>query len=135
MTDPQGNSDTETRLVPVTNRPPTANTPSFTPAVPNVGQAINFTGSGEDPDGQPLGGYEWDFNYISGNFTVDATGENPTLAGGYATGGTKTVAMRVFDAEGLRSSPVLTDVELNEAPSLDVDYEVVLPSQIPIRIS
>jgi PKD repeat protein len=131
VTDPQGNADTETKLVPVTNRPPTATPPTFNPTVPNVGQSVSFTGSGADPDGQPLGGYEWDFNYTSDNFTVDAAGQSPTLANGYATAGSKTVAMRVFDAEGLRSAPATSVVDVNGVPVADIGFTAVLPTPNP----
>jgi PKD repeat protein len=96
-----------------TNQPPQA-VPGG-PYTVNEGSLVTFDGSGSrDPDGSIVK-YEWDLNYDSRAFTVDATGQ--TASPSYPDGPTTiTVALRVTDDKGA-SHIAVTQVKVeNVAP-------------------
>jgi PKD repeat protein len=97
ITDSNGATATTTRTLSVTNRAPTA---SFT-ATPNpalTGQTVSYSAAGSsDPDGT-IGKYEWD---LDGNGSYETnTGIIGTAISSYATGGNRTVGLRLTDNLG-----------------------------------
>jgi PKD repeat protein len=132
VTDPQNNSDVETRIVTVGNRSPTASftfrgTSPVTPDVPDVGEPINFESTSTDPDGdQTIIDWDWDLD-DDGQFD-DASG--PTVQHAYSTPGNKTVGLRVTDSSGATHSTTRT-VPVNAAPhgAFTFSPEFPLPGQ------
>lgn len=63
--------------------------------------------------------YEWDFDYDGVNFDVDATGQQVTVAGGYANVGTYQVALRVSDnfPDQPQTNINVCTVEITTAPA------------------
>jgi len=97
VTDSNGATATTTRTLTVTNRAPTA---SFT-ATPNpalTGQTVSYSAAGSsDPDGT-IAKYEWD---LDGNGSFEtSTGTTASASSSYATGGNRTVGLRVTDNLG-----------------------------------
>jgi PKD repeat protein len=80
------------------NRGPTVNAGG--PYTGNVGAAIQFAGSGADPDGDPLT-FSWDFGD-----GATATGTDPTHT--YAAAGVYTVTLSVVDPFGASSAAQTT---------------------------
>jgi PKD repeat protein len=96
----------------ITNNPPTArlavshvDQPEGTAGV-DVGEAVNFNGSGSDAGGDPndaIARYEWD---LDGNPSTGAdgfelnTGTTATASRSYSTTGPLTVRLRVTDSKG-----------------------------------
>jgi PKD repeat protein len=122
VTDPQGNSDTETRIVTVRNAPPTASftftgANPVTPSVPDVNEQITFRSTSTDPDGNAtITSFEWDLDYVGTTFTVDRVGNEIQHA--YPTAGTRRVALRVTDSSGAQSNPVaVQNVRVNALPT------------------
>jgi PKD repeat protein len=132
VTDPQNNSDVETRIVTVGNRPPIASftfrgTSPATPDVPDVGEPIDFESTSTDPDGnQTIVDWDWDLD-DDGQFD-DASG--PTVRHAYSTPGNKTVGLRVTDSSGATHSTTRT-VPVNAAPhgAFTFSPEFPLPGQ------
>ena len=117
VTDPEGNSDTETKIVAVAGSAPTA---SFTfsgrnpatPGVPDVGETIDFTSTSTDPNGAAdIARLDWD---LDGDGQFD-DGSGPTIAHSFATPGNKTVGLLVTDTSGLTHSTTRT-VRVNAPP-------------------
>ena len=97
VTDSGGSIDVATQTVPVAANPAPTATFTFTPARPNVAQAITYNAAGStDDEPIPATGYAWDYDN-DGAFD-DATGVAPT--GSFATAGAKTVRLQVTDADG-----------------------------------
>lgn len=98
------------------NTPPTA---SFTvetdPVVRN--EAVRFdASSSEDPDGTIVT-YEWDWD---DDGTFEARTGDPTIEHTFATGGTRTVTLRVTDDDGATSE---TAVTFNVFIDIDIDIK------------
>jgi PKD repeat protein len=132
VTDPQNNSDVETRIVTVGNRSPIASftfrgTSPVTLDVPDVGEPINFESTSTDPDGnETIIDWDWDLD-DDGQFD-DASG--PTVQHAYSTPGNKTVGLRVTDSSGATHSTTRT-VPVNAAPhgAFTFSPEFPLPGQ------
>jgi PKD repeat protein len=121
VTDADGAAATTTRSVTV-NAPPQAAF-SFTPARPNVGQAITYNAAGSTDDAAiSATGYAWDYDN-DGAFD-DATGQAPT--GSFATAGQKTVRLQVTDADGATSVATAT-VTVNSPPTVDFTFTPAAP--------
>ncbi|HEY9375778.1 MAG TPA: PKD domain-containing protein, partial [Jiangellaceae bacterium] len=105
--------------------PPSA---SFTisDTTPNVGQNITFTSTATDPDGD-ITTREWDFNF-DGSFNVSATGASVSTS--YATGGAKTVALRVTDGPGDPTTTPPGDGSVDVDTSVQ-SFTVTVPNQNP----
>ena len=84
---------------PPVNQPPTANAGG--PYNGTVGQAVAFSGSGTDPDSDPLT-FSWNF----GDGTPAATGPTPSHT--YAQAGDFTVTLTVSDGRGGTTSATAT---------------------------
>jgi PKD repeat protein len=118
VTDPEGNSDTETKIVAVAGSAPTA---SFTfsgrnpatPGVPDVGETIDFTSTSTDPNGAgDIARFDWDLDG-DGQFN---NGSGPTISHSFNTPGPKTVGLLVTDLSGLSHSTTRT-VRVNALPT------------------
>lgn len=120
VTDPQNNSDVETKIVPVANRAPVASfnfagTNPVTPSVPDVGEGINFVSTATDPDGDDTV-VDWDWD-LDGNGTFEASGQ--TIQYSFDTAGNKTVGLRVTDSSGASNSTTRT-VTVNALPVANI---------------
>jgi PKD repeat protein len=118
VTDPENNSDTETKIVRVTGSAPSA---SFTfsgrnpatPGVPDVGETIDFTSTSTDPNGAgDIARFDWDLDG-DGQFN---NGSGPTISHSFNTPGPKTVGLLVTDLSGLSHSTTRT-VRVNALPT------------------
>jgi PKD repeat protein len=92
--DSGGLSDTDTAVVSVSNRPPTANAGPDKTGTP--GSAVTLSGSGSDPDGT-VTSYTW-------NAGDGATGSGTTITHAYANPGTYTATFTVRDNMGAQTS-------------------------------
>jgi PKD repeat protein len=94
--------------------PPANQAPSaafaFSPLAPQVGEAVGFAATAEDPDGT-VAAYAWDLDG-DGAFD-DASG--PTAQTTYATAGSRTVSLQVVDDGGLATVTART-VAVTDAP-------------------
>jgi PKD repeat protein len=98
----------------VDNQDPVADI-THSPPEPNPDQTVSFDGSGSDPgdlSGDSIVSYDWDLN-DDGTFD-DATGV--TSSRSYATGGNKTVGLRVEDEFGQTATATHT-FYVNMAPT------------------
>jgi hypothetical protein len=117
VTDPENNSDVETKIVPVGGNPPSASfnfsgTNPVTPAVPDVGETIDFTSTSTDPDGAgDIARLDWDLDG-DGQFN---NGSGERIQHSFATPGNKTVGLRVTDLSGNTHSTTRT-VRVNALP-------------------
>jgi PKD repeat protein len=99
------------------NSPPSASfnfsgTNPVTPNVPDVGEAVNFTSTSTDPDGnQTLVDWDWDLDG-DGQFN---NGSGPTIQHAFSTSRNKTVGLRVTDSSGAMHSTTRT-VRVNALP-------------------
>ncbi len=73
-----------------------------TPNVPDVGETVNFNGSGSSDADGPLAKFEWDLDG-NGSFETD-TGTTPTTVTSYASRGTRNVKLRVTDGFGITAT-------------------------------
>jgi PKD repeat protein len=118
VTDAAGASSSSTQTVTVLDEPPTA-VFATTPAVPTLGRAVSFDGSGSsDPDGR-IASYAWDF----GDGTT-GTGANATHA--YQSAGTYTVRLTVTDSAGGKATSTRA-VTVYAQPRATFSYSPVLP--------
>ena len=90
------------------------------PYTVNEGSPVNFIGSGYDPGADDIGSleYEWDFNYISPTFTIDASG-SPTVSPTYTDDGVYVAALRVIDSQ-FASGIGTTSVTIVNTPPTNV---------------
>jgi len=99
---------------PMPNRPPDGEIilPSEDPRIINIGQFVEFSGTGTDPDGDPIT-YQWDFGDPDVNdvYTVEATQAEPGLVQ-FDNPGTYTVSFTVADAEDVDPSPATRQVRV-----------------------
>ena len=96
VTDARGAENSATKTVTVANRPPTITSLTYDPSEPVAGQAVTFTVTAQDPDGDTITDWEWDFN---GDGTVDST-DAPPVSHTYDREGVYTVRVRAKDAGG-----------------------------------
>ena len=108
VTDGEGEQDTVTRAVVVTDRPVASFT--HTPEVPLVGNPVRLTDASTDADG--IAGWEWDFDYDGTTFTVDSTEQHPSVA----LDASSTVALRVTDTLGVVSDVATAEILLSGPP-------------------
>ncbi|MBI1729687.1 PKD domain-containing protein [Candidatus Acetothermia bacterium] len=112
VTDNQGatGSSTQTLFVQAAaNQPPVARIVLST-TTPQVGQPVTFNGqTSSDPDGS-ITSYRWD---IDGNGTIDST--SSLFQSSYASAGTYTVTLTVFDNLG-SSNSTSTTVTVSQTP-------------------
>lgn len=112
VTDSNGDSDTTTRTVSVTQVPVASFTATPNPA--SLGQTVGFDGSGSsDPDGTVVG-YEWDLDG-NGSFETD-TGAVATSSRSYGSAGTYAVKLRVTDDDGAKATATVNVVVANVLP-------------------
>lgn len=85
-----------TVAAPPENRRPVVTAVGVSPLAPEVGQAVTFTATATDPDGDPITGYEWDFG--DGSTVVPTTGAVASHT--FATSNVFAVRARARDAGG-----------------------------------
>ena len=123
VTDSGGSTDVASQTVPVAANPAPTASFTFTPARPNLNQAISFNAGGStDDEPIPATGYAWD-NDNDGAFD-DAIGVTQT--GSFATAGAKTVRLQVTDADGSASVTTAT-VTVNAPPVVDFTFAPTAP--------
>jgi|Deesub1362B_J571_1020462.scaffolds.fasta_scaffold00526_14 PKD repeat protein len=94
VTDARGAENSVTKTVTVANRPPTITALAYDPDEPLAGQAVTFTVTAQDPDGDPITDWEWDFG--DGTTSVQA----PPVVHTYGSEGVYIVRVRARDAGG-----------------------------------
>jgi len=113
VTDDNGDTGTSVIQVSVTDPPVAGLTAS--PASPLTGEETTLDGSSSsDPDGDPIARYEWDLDG-DGEYEVDG-GPAATTATQWASPGTRTVGLRVTDADGATATDTLDVVVRNRPP-------------------
>jgi PKD repeat protein len=106
------------QLTASTNQPPTATiTDPLSNVTINPGDAVQFAGSGSDPDGN-IAGYSWTF--AGGNPGASSSATPGTVT--YSTPGVFTASLSVTDNEGLASQAAtrtvtVSDFSLSATPS------------------
>ena len=100
--------------------PPTV-TVSVAPNVPQAGREATFTAKAADPDGPAAPAVAWDFD---GNGVFDAQGASVKHT--FATGGNKTVTVRVTDAAA-EVTQVQRAVSVNTPPVVSTDHSPASP--------
>jgi plastocyanin len=90
--------------------PPTTDF-SFMPASPTTGQAVGFTASATDPDGDAIASYKWHFD----DGTPDQTTPGPTVSHTYQSAGAHPVTLVATDARNTPSQPVTHTVTVSAA--------------------
>jgi PKD repeat protein len=123
ITDPADGQTTSVTQTLGVNAPPTASfsfagTNPITPAVPDVGELVNFSSSSGDSDGS-ISSYEWDLDG-DGEFD-DATVPNPSTS--YTENGTFDVKLRVTDNAGGVAVADSPDVRVNALPTATFSYQ------------
>lgn len=118
VTDSIGETDSETLIVTVGNKPPI---PSFTfsPKEPTIRDTVHFYDTSEDPDGTIV---SWYWNFGDGH---TSTIKDPTHV--YADKGSYTVTLRVTDDDGNSdlTTKILTFINLE--PTADFTYSPSSP--------
>ena len=104
--------DTATVSVNVPNKLPSVDF-SWSPRTVEKGDPVTFTSSSVDPDGKPLSKQEWDLDG-DGQYD-DAFGDTATRT--YTTTGSRTIGLRVTDADGGVSVGHLVLVPGNRPPT------------------
>jgi PKD repeat protein len=99
--------------------PPTAAL-VFSPAVPNIAAVVSFDGSGSSDSGGSIQGYTWDFGDGS-------SGSGATATHAYASGGDKTVTLKVTSAQDGATASVSHTVHVNVPPLAALDWAAVAP--------
>ncbi len=94
VTDARGAENSATKTLTVTNRPPTVTSLNNDPLEPEVGQEVTFNATADDPEGDAIIGWQWDFD---GDGTVDST-QTPPVTHTYDRDGIYTVRVRAKDA-------------------------------------
>ena len=123
VTDSGGLSTSTTRNVTVSalNTPPN---PSFlfSPARPNIGQTATFdAGATTDDEAIQDSGFDWDFD---GNGSTDAEGRE--VGHSFSTAGTRTVSLRVTDADGAPATTTRS-VTVNAPPDAAFSFTPANP--------
>lgn len=109
-----GVTDTDSAIVTIQNRAPTAAF-AFSPAAPTVRDIVTFADTSTDPDGT-IGGWIWDF----GDGTT-STLPNPTHR--FAANGPKGVVLTVTDNDGSTASVSHTVTVTNLNPQADFAFQ------------
>ncbi|MEW6196811.1 MAG: hypothetical protein AB1521_16815, partial [Bacteroidota bacterium] len=91
----------------INNSLPTASISSITPNPANWGASVSLSGSGSDPDGGAIQGYNWRSN-ISGQLSTSSSFSTSTLPPG-----THTIYFKVQDNESAWSNEVSTTLTVN----------------------
>jgi hypothetical protein len=89
--------------IPAYNQPPTAYIDVVSPSNANLGETVNFTGHGVDPDGN-IGAYNWRSS-LDGDLSNEASFKTSSLSQG-----THTIWFKVQDDGGEWSKEILTTV-------------------------
>ncbi|MCK4627795.1 MAG: discoidin domain-containing protein, partial [Sedimentisphaerales bacterium] len=99
---------------PMPNQPPNGviDLPEEDPKVITIGQSVEFSGTGTDPDGDPIT-YQWDFGDpdVNATYIVEATQADPGFIR-FDNPGTYTVSFTVADAEDVDPSPATRQVHV-----------------------
>jgi len=115
-----GNSDIfVTRLD--LNLPPTASINKVDPELAHEGEAVSFSGSGDDPDGE-IAGYHWRSD-IEGNLSNNASFSRSDLSPG-----NHTIYLAVMDNFGTWSDEVNTTLRVNGRPQATITNITGLPA-------
>ena len=113
--DQSGNSATGSFTVNIVNAPPTANAGG--PYQVNEGGSVLLSGTGSDPEGQPLT-YAWD---LDNNGTFETAGQSVTFSAagldGFA-GSNRTVKLQVTDVAGATATSTAIVNILNVVPTV-----------------
>lgn len=114
VTDDTGKTGTATVEVAVTTPPKASFTVS--PTSPLTGEQVELNASGStDPDGDPIARYEWD---LDGDETFERDqGTTALLTTQFATIGTRTVRLRVTDAQGVTDVSAVEVIVRNRPPT------------------
>jgi PKD repeat protein len=121
VVDDKGSSHVVTKDVPVENRPPTASF-EISSATPPTLEAVSFTASATDPEGQPLA-YQWDLD--NDGAYPDAVG--PTAQRTYPKSGAQTVKLYVVDSQNAVAEATRTFVVQNRAPTASFTHSPASP--------
>jgi len=106
---------------------PEAEITDYVPTHPNIGESVEFTGSGSDPDDEKGKGYrfpgtfEWGFD----TYTYTETGRIVTHS--FISGGDKTVKLRVTDNDG-QTETAYTTVTVNHPPTAGLAFSPANPT-------
>ena len=113
------------------NHPPTANAGG--PYTVAEGATLaTLTGSGSDPDGDPLT-YSWD---LDNNGTFETPGQNPSFSAAGRDGpSSQTVVLRVCDSHGACATSTATVNITNVAPTVGTISAPVAPVQVNTAIT
>ncbi|PSQ41911.1 hypothetical protein BRD17_09925 [Halobacteriales archaeon SW_7_68_16] len=111
-------NDTETVIV---SAPPSANATANESPI-NVSEPVEFDATGSTDDRAAIQSYEWD---VDGDGSYERSGEQITEQ--FATGGTKTVGVRVTDDSRLTDTATTT-VVVNEFPTASISVSPTSPT-------
>ncbi len=123
VTDSIGNTDSDTAIVTIQNRAPTAAF-AYGPTSPTVLDDISFADTSTDPDGT-IESWLWDFG-------DGATSTLPNPAHRYATNGPKTVTLTVTDNDGASAtiSKTVSVVNLDPVASFTYSPSIITTADI-----
>lgn len=96
------------------NLPPTCLI-TFSPQKPGIGQKVTFSASTDDPDGDSIVGYMWNFDID--NILNDQWVANNEVDVKFQEAGGYTVTLRVKDSKGLQSDIYTIDIAVQETAS------------------
>jgi len=119
VTDNLGQSDTDTVIVNVLNRAPTASF-TYSPTNPTIRDTVNFVDTSKDQDGT-IDSWNWDFGD-----GATSTLQNPTHQ--YMDKGNFTVTLTVADNDGAQDNITQTVTIYNLAPTASFTYSPSEPT-------
>jgi PKD domain-containing protein len=128
-TDYFNHSTTVTKVVTVADAAPTAASFTWSPSAPRTGQSVTLTGTGSDPENDPLT-YSWDLN---GDGVYETSGAKPTAS---FSRGARKVGLKVSDPSGASFTTTQTINVGNAPPSGDFTWDSASPlSNTPVHLT